>query len=325
MIARQVAMFLLVVVALAGCQCGPEPCRTKPRGEGLEEEVCIPGGVFRMGHAKLPKPPAEKLFPGVLMPQNDWWPEHEVKLSPYFIDKYEVTWGRYRQCVEAGVCKLDGIRQYQTMYGTLDAFNDLARQSQPAWSLYWKEALEYCLWAGKRLPTEAEWERAARGGRDYDFPWGNEPVTPEQNRLSDDEDVGAIEGDVTVEGVIGMFGGTSEWVSDWYDPYYYQRSPRENPQGPEGPVYVTVEHEYDWGFSYGANGEHIVRGEFRSHVGDETWDGIAKGSAAWMRDGRPSTEGARCARDDRPFATPPPSGAWPYRNVQWRPIPGGGR
>lgn len=341
---RLAGVELACIAAAAGCRCGPIPCETAPQGEGVEEEVCIPGGSFVMGHAKLPEPEFDVRQVYRPMPYNDWYPEHEVFLSPFFIDKYEVTWGRYRKCFQAGICSRRPIDRYPSLQL---AFDDPAHANRPADSLWSEDAARYCTWLGKRLPTEAEWERAARGPKGFDYPWGNDPPSQELYEAPYDyggwvgvdkacpyearpvgekcpREVGSSPQDVSAEGVHDLFGSVKEWVADWYDPFYYYSSPRENPTGPRGPVFMKVAHEYDWNNGYVAYGQHVARGDRGSLAGGAGWNRQILTPAAWFRESEGFSGGFRCARDDRPSAIKP-NLFWLYRNLHWKPLSGGGK
>ena len=153
------AIALLVPAgALCGCTCHPPE---------EVDEVFIPGGTFTIGHPPFAEHGGCVAFGE---PCNDFAPPHQVTLRPYFINKFEVTFGEYRACGQAGFCEPDP---------TAGAFREKLRD--PAFANFPmlgapKDAAErYCQWKGKRLLTEAEWERAARGGlTGEEYPWGGE-------------------------------------------------------------------------------------------------------------------------------------------------------
>lgn len=187
----------------------------------------VPEGEFLMGSADS-DPDAT--------PQEK--PQHTVYLDPFWIDRTEVTGAMYAKCVAGGKCKprwcLTGSEFDQ----------------RPAVCVDWFNAKEYCEWAGRRLPTEAEWEKAARGTDGRFYPWGNEPATCEVAVMNDGSGNGCGEGRVSTRvgskpkgaspyGALDMAGSVLEWVNDWYDPNYYGTSPSSNPTGPAsgyGPV-----------------------------------------------------------------------------------------
>ena len=160
-------------------------------------------------------------------------PQHTVYLDAYWIDKFEVTNSQYERCIKAGVC------------GTPQSADnsDLNSPSYPVVGVGWNDAVAYCQWAGARLPTEAEWEKAARGTDGRRFPWGNNPapcdlaVTYDQFANACDQGytiwpVGSKPAGASPYGALDMAGNAQEWVMDWYDADYYTNSPSQNPAGP---------------------------------------------------------------------------------------------
>lgn len=159
-------------------------------------------------------------------------PGHVVDLDGYWIDQHEVTNSQYARCVSLGVCQppeKTSTNQISSYYGN------------PAFDFYpvvwvnWHQAAAYCAWAGARLPTEAEWEKAARGTNGAAYPWGDMP--PDKLRLNFNTrvpvKVGGYPAGASPYGVMDMAGNVWEWVADWFYGKYYQQSPSDNPTGPE--------------------------------------------------------------------------------------------
>jgi formylglycine-generating enzyme required for sulfatase activity len=181
-----------------------------------DDMVLVPAGEFTMGSPE--GDPDEK-------------PAHKVQISAFFMDKYEVTVKQYAAFLqESGG---DRPAEWKTM-------NKTANQNRPVMGVDWADAARYCKWAGKRLPTEAEWEKAARGTDGRLYPWGNDPPTPlhanygkrEWNNHEALVPVGTLEAGKSPYGIYDMAGNVWEWVSDWYDNDYYKQSPSESPTGP---------------------------------------------------------------------------------------------
>jgi formylglycine-generating enzyme required for sulfatase activity len=182
--------------------------------------AAIPAGEFWMGRDGM-----EAL--------EDERPRHRVWLDTYAMDVYEVTAGRYARFLNATGRPAPWM--WETM--RLDLHSD-----RPVIGVDWEDAAAYCAWAGKRLPTEAEWEKAARGTDERLYPWGNQfPTTDLANfalgiRFSYSQaltPVGRYERAKSPYGVYDLAGNVWEWVQDWYDGDYYEHSPERNPQGPE--------------------------------------------------------------------------------------------
>ena len=173
-------------------------------------------------------------------------PSRQVVLDAYYIDKVEVTNEQYRVFLDATGHRLPSFWNDAT----------LNRDTQPVTGVSWFDARVYCSWAGKRLPTEAEWEKAARGTDGLAFPWGqvwdpNRLHSAESvggRRMSDYDDwtlwiresigtggpteVGSYPDGASPYGVLDMAGNVWEWVADWYDPAYYDTASQTNPKGP---------------------------------------------------------------------------------------------
>lgn len=186
-------------------------------GDGVQL-VFIPAGEFTMGSNSAS---------GKLGPEN---PAHTVYTDAYWIYQTQVTNAMFAKCFDAGVC-LKHV-------GALDThFTNPAYANHPVVYVTWDEALAYCKWQGGRLPTEAEWERAARGTSDRFYPWGEitagADVTNANNTVGDTTAVGSYPKYTSFYGLLDMGGNVREWVMDWYSETYYQESPKNNPTGPE--------------------------------------------------------------------------------------------
>jgi formylglycine-generating enzyme required for sulfatase activity len=146
----------------------------------------------------------------------------------------EVTNGMYALCVGAGICRppvkvnSDNRDEY---------FGNPEFKDYPVIQITWYDANAYCQWAGRRLPTEAEWERAARSDDMRNYPWGNEPPNAENsnsnNIVGDTSRVGSYAIGAGPFGALDMGGNVWEWVADYYQPDYYKVSPSVNPTGPD--------------------------------------------------------------------------------------------
>lgn len=161
---------------------------------------------------------------------RDEWPAHKVNLDGYYIDKYEVSNAQYRKFCD------DTKRPYpQTFWRN---YSIKGNSDYPVTNIKWEDAFAYTAWAGKRLPTEAEWEKAARGTDGRRYPWGD---AWEEDRCSNGGNydylekpypVGSFTKGASPYGIMDMAGNVWEWCNDWYGRNYYQKSSAQNPQGP---------------------------------------------------------------------------------------------
>ena len=172
-------------------------------------------------------------------------PAHGVTLGAYSIDMYEVTNARYAACVNAGACSAPHEKSSNSRP---EYYGNTKYANYPVIHVSWSQAAAFCAWDGKRLPTEAEWERAARGHYgSVIYPWGFAlptcdllNFTPAGPCVGDTTPVGAYQGGVSSTGAMDMSGNVYEWVADWYQSDYYTVSPPVNPQGPASGVYRVL-------------------------------------------------------------------------------------
>jgi formylglycine-generating enzyme required for sulfatase activity len=168
--------------------------------------------------------------------EPDWFtaeaPVHSVYLRAYWIDRTEVTNDQYALCVADKACSLP---EHFAVIAPVEYYYDGRHGNYPVMYVSWYDAEAYCAWAESRLPTEAEWEKAARGTDGRMFPWGDTPPDADQvcyYAIDNLAGVGNCPAGASPYGALDMAGSVWEWVADWFDAGYYSLSPLENPVGP---------------------------------------------------------------------------------------------
>lgn len=191
--------------------------KTRVGDEG-REMVQVPEGPFTMGSTDG---------------DPDETPEHQVFLKAFYIDRKEVTQDEYMRFAKMTKRQAPRIEVFE------DDQSKVLKPELAAMSVSWDEATAYCKWAGKRLPTEAEWEKAGRGEGKRKYPWGDKFVMNAAN-VDGSEDgykylapPGSFEAGRSPYGIYDMTGNVAEWVADSYDESYYKKSPYRDPKGPD--------------------------------------------------------------------------------------------
>jgi formylglycine-generating enzyme required for sulfatase activity len=291
-------------LSLAACLAGVAAVLglSPPARSGLlaNEMVLVPAGEFLMG-----SPAGTDGLP-------DEQPQRLVFLDAFFIDRYEVTNAEYAAFVQATAHRIpENSNPAATLWVDRRPLPDI--EDHPVVNVSWTDAVAYCRWRGKRLPTEAEWEKAARGTDGRRYPWGDDWeitnansasywagrtihfdsgtewdafwVKGEGARLAKEKGirgevltmpVGSFPQAVSPYGLHDMAGNAGEWVEDWYDPNYYRSAPLSNPPGPERGAIKSM------------RGGSWLKPAISLRTSDRDWGTM---------DSRPSGTGFRCAKD----------------------------
>jgi formylglycine-generating enzyme required for sulfatase activity len=242
---KKVGCLTVLGLALALTSCGPSPTKITDDGAKM---ILIPAGQFQMGGQPED---VEDLPTGQLLTFHAERPVHTVKLSTFYIDKFEVTHAQYQNflgAVSDGESKWNHPDQVSDTHQQRYLTDDLTGDTQPAVGLNWFDAYAYCKWADKRLPTEAEWEYAARGGDGVRrYPWGQDmpnadgiwwanyrsEAGPAADGHRHTAPVGSYPDGVSPFGIMDMSGNAEEWVQDWYGVNYFRMTDgAEDPTGP---------------------------------------------------------------------------------------------
>ena len=214
-------------------------------GEAPDEMVLVPGGPFVMGVDKAINPNVKNMsaikklkYAVSVEAFNDEGPARTVTLDSFHIDTFEVSNKKYGEFIKA------------TGHPAPAYWDDHRRNKpqQPVSGVNWNDANAYCGWANKRLPTEAEWEKTARGPEGFKYPWGNEldPTKANFGRKQEyTSNVDAYPDGKSPYGTYNMAGNVFEWVADWYDPNFYKNTQTHvNPTGPRDGAFLSATGTY---------------------------------------------------------------------------------
>lgn len=194
----------------------PGPKKVDKIGKDGAPMVLIPAGEFQMGGT-----------------HGDELPVHTVYVDAFYMDIYEVTNAQYKKFIDA-----TGYRIPRSWHHSL-SHPEHCSPDRPVVCVSWEDAMAYCKWAGKRLPTEAEWEKAARGGLiGKKYPWGDSLIYDNFSNYRDKKPVGNFP--PNGYGLYDMTGNVWEWCADGYDENYYSISPKRNPKCPRSRASVVV-------------------------------------------------------------------------------------
>ena len=236
--ATHLCALALLVTAAAACPPPPRPV-VKPttQPEPAPEELLEEGAIrHKKDRSVLMLVPAGTFVRGSGV--GDAGPQRRIHLDAFYIDRREVSCARYRECVVAGKCSMPGRDHKDCTYG------HAGLGGYPVNCVNWSQADAFCRWAGKRLPTEAEWEKAARGADERVFPWGNGPPNCNLTQYLKCDGrpfpVASFADVASPNGAVQMAGNVWEWVADWYGARYYKSSPIKNPQGPPSGTYRVL-------------------------------------------------------------------------------------
>lgn len=292
---------LAIVLALAECglthgSCASRHASAEPPPMTTVKMITIPAGVFTMGSTDAEIATVYDMCcqaQGRDAKRCDAFcrferekPQHPVTLETFAIDRVEVTVAAYRACVDADVCTEPVTRGWRCDARYRNWAHD-DRAQHPVNCVTWSQAQTYCAWLGKRLPTEAEWERAARGDKGQHYPWGDEPASCKRAVMRDPKSgcgddqtapVGSKPDGASPWGVLDMAGNLFEWTADGYEAPYPVADPKIGRRQPKGQA--TADKKVVRGGSYFNPDDH-QRAAFRHEFSPDRGDG---------------TVGFRCAR-----------------------------
>ena len=196
----------------------------------VAQQVLIPGGSFQMGRSQVTSDDATKMRPQILLDDR---PVHKVTLHPFYLDTSEVSHEKYEVFVKA--------KGHRKPYHWQDGKVPEGMAKTAIYNVDWNDAKSYCEWSGVRLPTEAEWEYAARAGLEQKvYPWGDKPDAKAARYETEGGPGEPGKHPANLYGLFDMAGNMAEWTSDWFDREYYRSSPADNPRGPETGQYKVI-------------------------------------------------------------------------------------
>ena len=231
-----------VACALVAAGCTSFGFKSTGKGTAPDElmtratMVKVPGGSFEMG---------------AINAEPDEYPPHKIEVLGFVIDKTEVTVGDYDRCVQARVCRAPKLDE--------DAKEGVTER-HPVVGVSWYDAVKYCEWVGKRIPTEAEWELAVRAPRFPKFPWDGRFDPMKVNTRGDADGyartapVGSFPAGASGLGLLDAAGNAAEWTADWYEATWYGKSPAANPKGPDAGTGSKVVRGGSW-----SDNDYLVR------------------------------------------------------------------
>jgi len=273
-----------VIFTILCCVCAALPIAAQTAAP--EAMALIPAGKFWMGRSFYI---VLNSIDVMARDRMDDIPANNIYLDAFYIDKYEVTNADYGRFLAATA----GKPPWHWPQGKIPN----GEERVPIYNVNWFEATEYCKWVGKRLPTEAEWEKAARGGLDRNrYSWGDDDVDTSEVRRLPPQSSARISGELPAAvdregattvgsfppngyGLYDMIGNVMEWTNDWYYDNYYPFMPKQNPRGPETGLYRSVRGA-PWSEGGGEGAAYTVY--YRNFTDPEI---------------RTSTVGFRCAKD----------------------------
>ena len=229
----------ILLVGVVGCgEPGPKMGDVRVNPKDGAKMVWVPEGEFTMGSTDEQAAAALEQWPEYSQEIGEFFldvqkPQRKVYLVGYWMYKYEVTVAQYRKFCEATKKEMPKAPRWSW------------KDDHPIVNVSWQDAVDYAKWAGVSLPTEAQWEKAARGTDGRIYPWGNKwdaskCASSVETLLKGTQPVRSYTSGASPYGCMDMAGNVYEWCADWYDPNYYKNAPSRNPKGPSEAVKFTI-------------------------------------------------------------------------------------